>query len=153
MSDNMTVSAQQLVGREYEAFSALVEKGRIGQFANAIGQTDSSHFDEEAAIKAGYRGIVAPLTFAYTITLDAGQSFNVLDDIGVEKTRAVHGEQGFTYHNEICAGDTISGQQKVVDVFEKKGGALTFIITDTRLENQLGEHVADLSSTIVVRNG
>lgn len=148
----MAISPPDMIGREYDVFTVDVEKGRIAQFARAIGEDNPIYFDEAAARDAGYRGIPAPLTFPYTITLDAGQSFNVLDDMGVPKTKAVHGAQGFTYHADICAGDTITGQQKVVDVFDKKNGALIFIITDTKLSNQDGVHVGDLHSTIVVRN-
>jgi hypothetical protein len=34
----------------------------------------------------------------------------------------------------------------------KKGSALTFVVTETRLDNQRGEHVCDLRTVIVVRN-
>ena len=130
-----------------------VEKGRIAQFARSIGAENPIHFDVKAAKQEGYRDISAPLTFGYTITMDAGQSFNVLDDMAVDKSRAVHGEQGFTYFGDICAGDTISGQQTIADIYDKKDGALIFIVATTRLANQLGDHVADLRSVIVVRNG
>ncbi|MCC2112639.1 MAG: MaoC family dehydratase N-terminal domain-containing protein, partial [Hyphomicrobiales bacterium] len=66
---------------------------------------------------------------------------------------SVHGEQGFIYHRPIYGGDTISGSQKIVDIFEKKGGALVFILTEIDLANQHGEPVCELTSTIVVRRG
>ena len=47
----------------------------------------------------------------------------------------------------------ITGRQKVVDLYDKKGGALTFIVTETTLDNQRGERVCELTTTIVVRNG
>ncbi|MCP4184151.1 MAG: MaoC family dehydratase [Hyphomicrobiales bacterium] len=143
---------KEFIGKEYEPFEIEVEKGRIAQFARSIGEENPIYFDAEAAKKAGFRGIPVPLTFAYTITMDAGQSFNVLEDMGIEKTNAVHGEQGFTYHNEICAGDKITGSQKIVDMYDKKNGALLFIVTGITLTNQDELHVADLHSVIVVRN-
>jgi acyl dehydratase len=84
--------------------------------------------------------------------MDAGQGFKVLDDFRIDKTRAVHGEQSFVYHAPICAGDTIGGRQRIVDYFEKKGGALQFITTEMRLVNQDGLPVCDLRMGIVVRN-
>ncbi len=149
----MALSGKEMIGKEYQSFSVDVEKGRIAQFAKSIGEDNRIYFDEDAAKSAGFRAIPAPLTFPYTITLDAGQSFNVLEDMGVEKTRAVHGSQGFTYHDTIYAGDTISGCQRITDVYDKKDGALTFIETDTKLVNQNDVHVANLHSVIVVRNG
>jgi acyl dehydratase len=141
------------IGREYEPFTVDVEKGRIRFFADAIGEEDPIYRDEEAARAAGYPGIPVPPTFPFTITMDADQSFNILHDMGIPVTKAVHGAQSFTYHRPICAGDVITGRQRVADVFEKKGGALLFIIAETALENERGEHVCDLQSTIVVRNG
>lgn len=142
-----------LVGKEYEPFTFEVEKGRIRLFAQAIGETDPVYFDEAAARDAGYRSLPAPPTFPFTITMDSRQPFLPIEDLAVDITRSMHGEQGFTYHADICAGDVITGRQKVVDMYEKKGGALLFILTETRLENQDGKHVADLRSSIVVRQG
>lgn len=149
----MQALQKEFIGKEYPKFSVLVEKGRIGQFAKSIGSADPIHFDENAAKQSGYRAITAPLTFGYTITMDAGQSFNVLADMGVEKTKAVHGEQGFTYLGDICAGDTITGQQKITDIYDKKNGALIFVVTEIMLRNQHGNDVANLHSVIVIRNG
>jgi acyl dehydratase len=64
----------------------------------------------------------------------------------------MHAEQSFVYFADLCAGDKITGRQRVVDVYDKKNGALEFLVTETRLENQRGEHVCDLRTTVVVRN-
>lgn len=149
----MKTEFSDLIGKKYPPFMVDVEKGRVSFFSKTIGAKDPVHFDEMEAKAHGYRGIVAPLTFGYTIAMDAGQSFNVLDDMKIDKTRAVHGEQGFTYHGDICVGDTISGQQEITDIYDKKDGALTFVVTATRLRNQLGQAVVDLHSVIVIRNG
>ncbi len=50
------------------------------------------------------------------------------------------------------AGDVVTGQQKITDIYEKKGGALLFIVMEISLSNQLNELVCELQSTIVVRN-
>lgn len=144
---------EDFIGKEYEAFTVEVEKGRLRLFAKAVGLTDAVHSDEAAAKAAGYDSLVAPPTLAYSLTLDAGQSFNILEDMGIDLPRAVHGGQSFTYHKPIIAGDVITGRQKVTNVYEKKGGALLFIEAETGLDNQRGERVCDLHSTIVVRQG
>ncbi len=143
----------EFVGREYAPFEVAVEKGRLRFFAKAIGADDPVYTDEGAARAAGYADLPAPPTFAFSITMDAGQSFNVLEDMEIPLPKAVHGAQGFTYHKPIIAGDVISGQQKISKIYEKKGGALLFIETEIELSNQNGERVCDLHSTIVVRNG
>ena len=154
--DNVAPSGltfDEYVGKAYEPFSGKVEKDRLVAFSKAIGQSDPVYLDSQAAKAAGYRDVLAPPTFSFTVTLDAGQSFNVLDDMGIEHASSVHGAQWFTYDAPICAGDTISGQQSIKEIFTKKGGALVFIMIETPLKNQNGEPVATLGSTIVVRRG
>ncbi len=52
----------------------------------------------------------------------------------------------------MCAGDTLRFQTRVTDIYDKKGGALEFVVNDTKVTNQLGEHVSDLHSVVVVRH-
>jgi len=139
------------IGKEYPSFSVDVEKGRVKMFANAICEENPIYSDEEAAKNAGYKGIPVPPTFPFTITMEAGQSFNILEDMGIDVTTAMHGEQGFTYYDHIYAGDTVTGSQKITDIYEKKGGALQFIEAVIELRNQNDVHVCDLRSVIVVR--
>lgn len=143
---------QGLVGKAYPPFSIEVDKRWIRAFADAIGETSPIHRDDAAARAAGYEAIPAPPTFAFTVAMEAGQPFLVIDDLGVDKTRTMHGEQSFVYHRPIHAGDTIRGRQEVVDMFDRKGGALTFVVAQTRLSNQRDEPVCDLRTVIVVRN-
>ena len=141
-----------IIGKEYPAFTVEVEKRWLRSFAEALGETNPVYFDEAAARSAGYRSLPAPPTFPFAMIMDANQSFMILDELGIDKRRAMHGEQSFDYHADLCAGDVVTGRQKVVDVYDKKNGALEFLVTEIRLENQRGEHVCDLRTTVVVRN-
>jgi hypothetical protein len=47
----------------------------------------------------------------------------------------------------------LTGTQKVVDMYDRKAGALTFVVTQTTLANQREERVCDLRTVIVIRNG
>jgi acyl dehydratase len=143
---------KSIVGRQYPPFSVEVEKRWLRSFAQAIGLTDPVYVDEAAAHAAGYRSLPAAPTFAFAILMEAGQSFKLLEELGIDKRRAMHAEQSFTYQRNICAGDVLSGQQQVVDVYDKKGGALEFLVTRTRLANAAGEPVCELRTTVVVRN-
>jgi acyl dehydratase len=51
------------------------------------------------------------------------------------------------------AGDRLRFEQRIDDIYDKKGGALEFVLRTTRVSNQRGEHVADLRSVTVMRNG
>ncbi len=130
-----------------------VEKGRIAFFAKVIGLTDPIHTDEAAAKAAGYRGIVAPPTFIFGAPGDSGETMKLIETLEIDLGKVLHGEQRFDFHAPVCAGDTLRFESKVSDIYDKKGGALEFVVNGTKVTNQLGEHVADLHSVIVVRHG
>ena len=143
---------KSIIGRQYASFSVEIEKRWLRSYAHAIGLTDPIYLDEAAARTAGYRALPAAPTFPFAILMEAGQSFKLLEELGIDKRRAMHAEQSFTYQRDICAGDVLTGQQEVVDVYDKKGGALEFLVTRTRLANAGGEPVCELRTTVVVRN-
>ena len=70
-----------------------------------------------------------------------------------ETLTVLHGEQGFTFHRMAYAGDVLRFEQRIEDIYDKKGGALEFVVRKTRVSNQRGEHVADLRAVTVLRHG
>jgi len=143
---------KQFIGYEVPPTLWDVEKGRIRFFAEVIGATDPIYFDASAAQAAGYRNVVAPPTFIFGAESDSGVLMTLLDTLKIDLRKVLHGEQRFDYHAPVCAGDTLRFQTRVTDIYDKKGGALEFVVNDTKVTNQLGEHVADLHSVIVVRH-
>jgi acyl dehydratase len=71
----------------------------------------------------------------------------------LDLARILHAEQAFDYHQMAYAGDTLHFETTVTDVYDKKGGALHFVVNTTRVTNQRGEHVADMRGTLVERRG
>lgn len=140
------------IGRAFPPHTAEVEKGRLRFFAKAIGETSPVYTDEAAARAAGYSALPAPPTFLFCLEMDRPDPFDTLKALGVELGRVLHGNQSFTYHAPVVAGDRITFQTRVSDIFDKKGGALEFIVLDTTATNQDAVKVADLQSVIVVRN-
>jgi hypothetical protein len=65
----------------------------------------------------------------------------------------LHGEQQFSFERQIYAGDTIKLVTRIVDIYDKKGGALEFIVQETTAENQHAEPVGKTRTVTVVRNG
>jgi acyl dehydratase len=51
------------------------------------------------------------------------------------------------------AGDRLTFEQRIADIYDKKNGALEFVIRQTRVINQNEALVAELRSVTVVRNG
>ena len=143
---------KKYIGKLSEPNTVEVERGRLRFFAKAIGETNPIYTDENAAKAAGYRALPAPPTFAFSLDLEQVNPFADIEGMGVSLDKLLHGEQNFTYHAPICAGDTITLQSKVVDIYDKKGGALEFLVQDYTLKNQDDQLVAEVRRTLVVRN-
>jgi acyl dehydratase len=143
---------RKLVGKALPPAVLEIEKGRLRFFARAIGETDPVYTDEGAARAAGYESLPAPPTFIFAAELDANTLLPALKDLGVNLSRILHGEQQFTYFAPICAGDTVSVASQFTDIYDKKNGALEFIVKESVVTNQHGLRVAQMRSVIVVRN-
>lgn len=130
---------KSLIGRRLPPVRAKVEPGRLRSFRCTIG----------AALPADP---VAPPTYLFALEmLEAERPLAFIEDLDVDIAAVLHSEQSFIYHAPVRAGDDILLESVVSDVFEKKGGALLFIVQRTRATNQDGLHVADVSRTLVVR--
>ncbi|HLS81272.1 MAG TPA: MaoC family dehydratase N-terminal domain-containing protein [Steroidobacter sp.] len=128
-----------------------VERGRLRFFAKAIGETNPVYLDEEAARAAGFAALPAPPTYPFSLELDQPRPFAMLEALGVRLERVLHGTQRFKYHKPICAGDRITLQAEVQEIFEKKG--MQFIVIRTNAVNQHGETAVEMTKTVVVRQG
>ena len=144
-----------LVGRDTALLQVRldVEKGRLRFFAKATGQTDPVYSDEVAARAAGHPGLPVPPTFLFCLEMESPDPAAIRNLLGLDYKRLLHGEQGFSYHRMAYAGDRLRFEQRIEDIYDKKGGALEFVLRRTRVTNQRGEHVADLRSVTVMRNG
>jgi acyl dehydratase len=139
------------IGRAFAPFSVRVDPFQLKLFAKAIGETRPEYVDEAAAATAGRRGLLAPPTFLFSIWLQdprSGQANSVLD---LDVRRVLHGEQSFSYAAPIYSGDTITLQETIVDVYEKKNGALTFFVSEMSTKNQLGEGTGLMRCVTVLR--
>ena len=139
-----------LVGRSYPP-SAVYEVGRakLAEFATAIGSDDPVHRDPEAARAAGYPDVIAPPTFAIAVTLEAAMV--VLDDpdVGLDYSRVVHGEQRFTHHRPIRAGDRLIATTTIDAARSMAGNDLLTARVDLATED--GEPVCTSLSMLVAR--
>ncbi|MEP1472142.1 MAG: MaoC family dehydratase N-terminal domain-containing protein [Halieaceae bacterium] len=141
------------IGHTFPAHSVPVEVGRLKFFAQAVGESDPIYHDEEAARAAGYRALPAPPTFVFSLNLAGTDLAEKYVPMGIDLARLLHAEQQFEYFSTICAGDVITLESKVADIYDKKDGALEFAIEETTATNQNGELVAKSTQTLVMRNG
>jgi acyl dehydratase len=140
-----------LVGYE-QTVNVEIERGRLRMFADAIGEPDAIYRDVDAARAAGHRDIPALPTALFGLELEESDTFDVLAKHGVSLDNVLHGEQSFTYHQSVHAGDRLTFRSEFTDVYSKSGGKLTFIVRHTNVVRD-GDSVlvAELSSTTIVR--
>jgi acyl dehydratase len=139
-----------LVGRSYPP-SAVYEVGRekIAEFAAALGDDDPVYRDPEAARTAGHPDVIAPPTFAIVLSLGAGHVVVADPDVGIDYSRVVHGEQRFTHHRPIRAGDRLVATASVAAVRSVAGNDM--LTTRVDLATEDGEPVCTTTSMLVAR--
>jgi acyl dehydratase len=133
-----------LIGKTLAEFTYLVERCKIRELADAIGDPDPIYRDEEAAIREGYRDVIAPPTFGTCVNLWGGPSFSeLIERLGMDPLRVLHAEQEYEYLAPIYPGDMLRTTIKVTDVYTKEGrsGKTRFIVLETTCYNQQGEKV------------
>ncbi|MEJ1170363.1 MaoC family dehydratase N-terminal domain-containing protein [Variovorax sp. CCNWLW235] len=144
---------RSFIGHALPAFDVRVEAGRLRFFAKATGQTDPLYVDEEAARAAGLPGLLVPPTFLFCLEMDAPDPAAIRNLLGMDYRKLLHGEQQFEYHAPVHAGDTLRFEQRIEDIYDKKGGALEFVVRRTQVHNQRDARVAELRTVTVLRNG
>jgi acyl dehydratase len=139
-----------LVGRSYPP-SAVYEVGRakIAEFATALGDDDPVHRDAAAARAAGYPDVIAPPTFAIVVTLGAADVVLADPDVELDYSRVVHGEQRFTHHRPIRAGDRLVTTTSIEAVRSVGGNDL--LTTRVEVATEDGEPVCTATSMLVAR--
>ena len=140
------------IGRELPPSTLTLERGRLRFFAQAIGETDPVYTDAAAARDAGYPDLPAPPTFLFAAELDSGAAFQLIDLLQIPIAKLLHGEQSFTYHAAACVGDTVTVHASISDIYDKKGGALEFVVKTSRAVNQRDALVAEMRTVLVCRH-
>lgn len=141
------------IGHQLPTFTVAVEPGRLRFFAKATGNTDPVYIDEAAARDAGHPGLPVPPTFFFCLEMEQPNPAAMRELLGIDYRRLLHGEQRFRYHASAHAGDRLRYEPRIADIYDKKGGALEFVRRETRVTNQNGTLVAELTCVTVVRNG
>jgi acyl dehydratase len=140
------------IGTVLPPYTALAEPFQLRFFAKATGQDDPVYFDDAAARAAGYTALPVPPTFLFCMEMEGPESTSVRERLGLDYTRILHGEQGFTYHRTAYAGERLRFQQRITDIYDKKGGTLEFVVRLTDVTDEQGQPVAELRSVLVYTN-
>ena len=85
----------------------LVGREKVREFALAVGEGASVCTDLDAARAAGHPDLVAPPTFAAVFIIPMTEVFLRTPAVEWDYRRMVHGEQSFTMHRPLYAGDEL----------------------------------------------
>jgi len=140
------------IGHSFPPLTTAVEQGQLGFFAKAVSEKNPIYTNNDRAKEAGYKAIPAAPTFGFSLNLATPNPFAYMQEMGVPLGRVLHGEQKFTYHKPIVAGDIITLQRTIKDIIVKKNGKMELIIEQIDVKNDAQELVSQMISTIVVRN-
>ncbi len=127
-----------------------VELGKVREFARAIKGDIAAFVEGTEPTSPPTFTVVAHRFWGYT--LDApGDS--PLANIDVSKDLLLHAEEKYEFHGPPPrAGDVLTAQTGISDVFEKegrRGGKLIFIVIETVFEDLSGKKVLTSRTTVV----
>lgn len=140
-------------GKEYPPFAVTVERGKIKEFARAVGDLSPFYLDDAVGRASEWGDIVAPPTFAITFRDDNADTGTVLKDLGVDISRILHGEQEFESYKPIRPGETYLCRSRITDIYEKTGrsGAMAFVLREMTVTDPDNEIVSLVRHITVVR--
>lgn len=156
-----------IIGTPTGTTVVTVERGKLAEFASAVKDSSPVYRDSRAAAAAGLPGIPAPPTYPIVmggfgnypeLQPEDGPTGNpmgaVLGPLMAKGGIILHGEQEFTYHRPVFAGDVLEGRGTVVDAYRKesKGKTMTFVVVETAWSDQAsGEPVCTSRMNIIHR--
>ena len=136
-------------GKTYPPYEYEVGKEKIREYAHAVGEDNPIYFDRAAAKEAGFRDIAAPPMFAVVYSWNSIAAAAVDPELEMNLAMLVHGGQEFVWGEPVCAGDTITTETTVKDIYQKDDKA--FYVFESVSRNQEGQEVVRATWTNIVR--
>ena len=150
----MTIQINKaLLGKEYPPYAVTVERGKIKEFARAIGDDDPLYLDDRVGAASAWGDVIAPPTFSITFRDEAADTAAFLKELGTDISRILHGEQEFEIFRPLQPGQTYLCRAKIVEIYEKTGrsGPMAFVVRETTIADGSNEIVATMRGVTVVR--
>jgi acyl dehydratase len=139
-----------LIGHVTTPTTLRIDAWRVKLFCQATGERDAVYWDEAAARAAGHRACPVPTTFLKALENEHLGAAALLALMGAPIRGVLHAGQSFEFLAPLHVGDTVAICRRVAEIYEKKNGALTFVVVDTDYRAR-GETVATSRQTILVR--
>jgi acyl dehydratase len=142
---------EELKGKAHPPIDYEVGREKIREYAYAVGEHDPIYHEAEAARTAGFRNVVAPPMFCVVYSARAMGPAVLDPELAIDLARMVHGSQEFAWGEPVVAGDVITTQATVKDLYEK--GGMEFYVWESESKNQEGQTTVKGTWTNIVRAG
>lgn len=137
------------IGKRFAPGTYVVGREKIREYAAAIGETNPIHTDPQAARAAGYADVVAPPMFAVVFVSQTMGPTLFDPEVGMNFALMVHGAQRLDWERPVVAGEEITTDVSVKDIYEKDGKG--FYVYETISRDEAGETVVTGEWTFLVR--
>jgi acyl dehydratase len=141
----------ELKGKQHPPVDYEVGREKIREYSWAVGETNQVHFEPDAAQAAGFSNVVAPPMFCVVYSAKAMGPAILDPELGINLALMVHGSQEFEWGEPVVAGDTITTNVTIKDLYEKDGKE--FYVFESQSTNQDGAPTVTGTWTNIVRTG
>lgn len=144
---------QSAVGKEYPTFTWEVERGKIRELVEAIGDRNPVYVNRDAAVKEGYKDSPASPTYITVPVMWTNMLTKIVMDMKVNFAKVLHAEETYEYFREIYPGDVLKGQMKIAGVERKsgKGGDMDLVRLETMYTDQNSDPVLKATTIFIER--
>lgn len=142
-----------LVGKKYPPFNWEVDRCKICELVEAIGDKNPIYRDIKSALDNEYDDTPAPPTYTTVPLMWTNILFEVVKDMKINFARILHGEETYEYFKEIYPGEILNGQMTIADMERKSGkaGDMDIVKIEILYTNRKKENVLKATTVIVER--
>ena len=140
---------QSLKGKTYQELTFEVERDRVTQFALAVGEDDPRFLEDGAARAEGFPEQLAPPTFPTVLGILVSAQAVTDQELGLDYSRVVHGEQEYEWKRPIVVGDVLKATPRIADIYAK--GPNEFLVIEAEMVDADGDVVCISRGTLLSR--
>ncbi len=138
-----------LKGKTYQEVTFAVDRDRVLEFCDAIGEDNPIFRDPAAAKEAGYDEQLAPPTFPAVMQIMTSGQVVMDEELGLNYMMVVHAEQEYEYRRPVKVGDELSAVPRIADLYAR--GPNEFLVIEAEIKDRSGETVVVARSTLLSR--
>jgi len=140
---------QTLKGKTYQELTFEVERDRATQFSLAVGEDDPRFLEAGAAQAEGFPEQLAFPTFPTVLGILVSAQAVTDQELGLDYSRVVHGEQEYEWKRPIVVGDVLKATPRIGDIYSK--GPNEFLVIEAEMTDADGEVVCISRGTLLSR--